>query len=67
MQYEHRSHVIETSNWISSGRIDPDEIDKEIAEFGRAGFKLVTVIPISDGSVGTKRITLFFERELQPS
>ena len=64
MQYEHKTHVIETSGWMSKGKIKADEIDREIEVFGRDGFRLVSAIPVSDGSVGTKRITLFFEREI---
>ena len=65
MQFEHKCHVIETSSWASKGKIDPEDINREIKSYGRDGYRLVSVIPVSDGSVGTKRITLFFEREAQ--
>lgn len=61
--FEHRCHVIEIAALLSSWKIRPEEIDREIANYGQDGFRLVSVIPVSDGSVGTTRIALFFERE----
>ncbi len=63
MSYKHRCHVIETSGWVHKGQIDPKEIEAEIEHFGQEGYRLVSVIPVSDGSVGTKRIALFFEKQ----
>ena len=65
MKYHHECHVIETSGWISKGKIDPLSVSEEIATYGRDGYRLVAAIPISDGSVGTKRIALFFEKEIR--
>jgi Domain of unknown function (DUF4177) len=65
MRYEHKTHVIETAGWVSKGKIDPEVVDNEIRAYGVEGYRLVSVIPVSDGSVGTKRIALFFEREIQ--
>ena len=65
MRYDHRCHVIETGGWLSRGNVDPSDIDDEIAGYGAAGYRMVSAIPVSDGNVGTKRIALFFERELR--
>ena len=61
-KYEHYCHVIETKGWISRGVLDQAFINDVMNEFGDKGFELVSVIPISDGSVGTARIALFFKR-----
>lgn len=65
MKFEHKCHNIETSGWFKKGEIDCLEIEQSIAHFGASGYRLVSAIPVSDGSVGTKRITLFFEKELK--
>ena len=67
MKYQHKTHVIETAGWVSKGKIEPGAVDDEIRSYGEKGYRLVSVIPVSDGSVGTKRITLFFEREIPDS
>ncbi|BCX47366.1 conserved hypothetical protein [Haloferula helveola] len=61
-RWEHRSLVIETGGWGSRGVIQTSEVDARMNELGRDGFELVSAIPVSDGSVGTKRIALFFKR-----
>ena len=61
-QWEHRSLVIETGGWLSRGEVQTSDLDMRMNEMGRFGFELVSAIPVSDGSVGTRRIVLFFKR-----
>ena len=61
-KYEHYCHVIETKGWISRGVLDQAFINDVMNEFGDKGYELVSVIPVSDGSVGTARIAMFFKR-----
>lgn len=60
--WEYKTIDIETGSWISSGEIEPAKIDREMNHWGDQGFELVSVIPVSTGSVGTKKIVLFFKR-----
>ena len=45
---------------------DPGDetMNAELKKYGALGFELVAAVPVSDGSVGTKRIVLFFKRPM---
>ena len=62
MKWEHKTVVIETKGLIGRGVIDASQIDEKIRQWGDLGYELVSVIPVSDGNVGTSRIALFFKR-----
>ncbi len=62
MKWEQTSVVIETGGYFSRGKVEGEGINAALQQFGAIGFELVTVIPVSDGSAGTKRIVLFFKR-----
>ena len=60
--WEYQSLVIKTAGVVRSGVIKVDAIDGKLAEFGSAGWELVAVVPVSDGSVGTARLLYTFKR-----
>ncbi len=62
MQWDYRTLVVGTGGWLARGDVDAAAIDDTLAQYGQHEFELVAAIPVSDGSVGTASIALFFKR-----
>ncbi len=64
MRFEQVVEVVETVGFWSRGKVDVGQLNSLLSRYGEEGFELVTVTPLSDGNVGTRRILLFFKREV---
>ena len=60
--WEYKSLVVKTAGFVRSGVIKVEALDEQLAAFGSAGWELVAVVPVSDGSVGTARLLCTFKR-----
>ena len=61
-QWDYRTLVIDTGSFLSRGDIDEGEIEDRLKELGKRGFELVSAVPVSDGSVGTRRLLFVLKR-----
>ena len=60
--WEYKSLVVETKGFVRRGVIDVEDVDAALAKHGRAGWELVSVVPVGDGAVGTARLLYTFKR-----
>ena len=53
--------IVETSGFISRGKLDVASTDQLLNQSGQEGWELVAVTAIGDGSVGTARLLYTFK------
>ncbi|MCB1062895.1 MAG: DUF4177 domain-containing protein [Verrucomicrobiae bacterium] len=60
--WEYKTLVFETGGRVSRGTIDESEIERALNRWGSSGWEAVSVTPVSDGNVGTRRLLVLFKR-----
>jgi hypothetical protein len=61
-KWEYKTLVFETGGWVSRGKLDESEIESALNRWGSSGWEAVSVTPVSDGNIGTRRLLVLFKR-----